>query len=189
MVALDVATQAELDAVSASAPVGSALVHTTGNETIAGVKTFTSQPVVPAASMVRLTNANAFGSSSTCIRRFGTVQATQGTDITYTDSATLGASFTVNVAGVYAITYVDQFASPGAYMGISLNTTGPSTNVTSLPAAEQLSTVWSNSNSWNISAVWVGYLAAGSVVRAHCANGAASGGLSGSSQFTICRLS
>ena len=54
-------------------------------------------------SMVRLNTSNGYGSTNTVIKRYTNVVTNQGVDITYADSATLGASFTINTAGVYAI--------------------------------------------------------------------------------------
>src|SRR5574343_66244 len=86
-------------------------------------------------SMVRLNTANGYGSTNTKIRRFTNVVTNQGSDITYTDSATLGASFTINTAGVYAVSYGDQFSGT-ASMGLSLNTTAPTSHVGTIPTAE-----------------------------------------------------
>jgi hypothetical protein len=73
-------------------------------------------------SEVRLNTVNGFGSTNTMIRRFTNTTINTGTDITYADSATLGATFTINTAGVYAISYSDSFAA-SADMGLSLNST------------------------------------------------------------------
>ena len=167
----------------------SATVNLTGDQTIAGIKTFSSRPVMPAAtvSMVRLNTANGYGSTNTMIRRFTNSVTNTGSDITYADSATLGASFTIATAGVYAISFNDEF-SAGGYMGITLNTTAPTTAVQSTPASEQLCTTYANGANGADNAAWTGYLAAGSVVRAHTAGGAAGAGVPGACQFTITRV-
>ena len=51
---------------------------------------------------------NGFGSTNTIIRRFTTVDLTVGTAISYADDVVYGASFRINVPGVYAISYTDQ---------------------------------------------------------------------------------
>lgn len=140
--------------------------------------------VQPAQSMVRLNTANGYGSTNTMIRRFTNTVTNQGSDITYADSATLGGSFTINTSGVYAISYCDDFSSVGA-VGISLNTTTPSTSFFSIAAAEKLAGVSNPFGNYPTEASWCGYLAAGSVVRAH---GTAAGTGGNIALFTISRV-
>ena len=135
-------------------------------------------------SMVRLHTANGYGSTNTMIRRFTTTVNNQGSDITYADSATLGASFTINTNGVYAVSYFEVFNST-AYAGLSLNTTTPTTVIQSIAAAEILSLGYGTGGVGSTpNAPWTGHLAAGAVIRAHTA-GNASGG---ACQFTIQRV-
>ena len=139
-------------------------------------------------SMVRVNTANGYGSTNTKIRRFTTTVTNQGTDITYTDSATLGASFTINTNGVYAISYSDCFnvVSQG---GLSLNTTVPTTGVASIPVAEVLQgAIGTNTTNSVMSTSWTGYLVAGGIVRAHT-GGDAVGSTPTFVQFTITRVS
>jgi len=143
--------------------------------------------VTIAQSMVRLNTANGYGSTNTKIRRFSTVVTNQGTDITYADSATLGASFTINTAGVYAISYSDQF-SGSAGMGISLNTTQPTTAIYALTnPSEVLSCSMPTSANYGITAGGSYYLPVGSVVRPHT-DGVSSGVYTAVAQFTITRV-
>lgn len=58
-------------------------------------------------SSVKTNTGNGTGSTNTGVRRF-TNNATVGSDITYADSATLGATFTINTTGLYAISYLDR---------------------------------------------------------------------------------
>lgn len=86
MLATDMATQAELDAVSATVAlkaVDTAVVHNTGNETIAGTKTFSSQPVLPQ----KLTQGTA-------------VATTSGTSIDFTSIPSWVKRITVMFNGV-----------------------------------------------------------------------------------------
>ncbi len=133
-------------------------------------------------SMIRLNTSNGYGSVNTRIRRFTTLYLSQGTDIIYTDSATLGGSFTIVNAGIYAITHTDQ--GGGGYVGLSLNTTQPTSNIDLITAADILAINLINSFG---TAHWTGYLTAGSIVRAHH-NGVNVGG-AGTVQFTITRVS
>ena len=153
-----------------------------------GQPTFKKPPKsTDAASMVRLNTANGYGSTNTAIRRFTNVVTNQGTDITYADSATLGSSFTINTAGVYSITYVDNFTS-AQFLGVSKNTTQPTINIVSLTNLSEIltyDTAPASGQSGN--AKWTGYLEAGSVIRPH---GNAIGAATGTSPqlFTIVRV-
>ena len=150
------------------------------NVTFAKVPTNTT-----AQSMVRLNTTNGYGSTNTKIRRFTNVVTNQGSDITYADSATLGGSFTINTSGVYCISYSDIFSGP-SHIGLSLNTTTPTTSVYLCAVAEIL--IVSVSNGVNaVSTSWSGYLTSGNIVRAHN-DGVTSGSETNSPQFTIVRV-
>ena len=160
-------------------------VALTGDQNVAGVKTFTSMPVLPSLGLVRLNTANGYGSTNTKIRRFTNTVTNQGSDITYADSATNGASFTINKAGRYAISYTDNF-NAAASLGISLNSAQLTTNVDSIT----LSTLLAHANIQTINTpntISVTLeLAANDVIRPHT-NGTAVG--TGVVLFTITRVS
>lgn len=137
--------------------------------------------VQPAQSMVRLNTANGYGSTNTKILRFSTVVTNQGADITYVDSATLGASLTTNTAGVYAISFSMNFSST-AGCGLSLNTTTPTTSIVSIASSERLGGF---NAAWG-SISWTGYLAAGAVIRPH--TDGTSAAASNLHDFTIVRV-
>lgn len=160
-------------------------VELTGNQTIAGVKTFTSMPVMPVQSMVRLNTANGYGSTNTKIRRFTNVVTNQGTDITYADSATLGASFTINVSGVYAIAYSDNL-NAATSVGLSLNSSQLTTDIATITAADRIAYTTTATASYSQQCGVTMYLTATDVVRAHT-SGAATG--SNPVHFTITRVS
>ena len=91
-------------------------------------------------SRIWLHTHNGYGSSSTVIPRFSTTVVNSGSDITYADSATLGSTFTINTAGMYAITFCFNSALDGfAFMGISLNSTQLTTNIAAITASDRLS--------------------------------------------------
>lgn len=71
-------------------------------------------------SEVYVYGGNGNGSVDTFIRRFTTVVSNTGTDITYAVSANNGSTFTVNVDGIYSISYTDS-SSTGTGAGISKN--------------------------------------------------------------------
>ena len=147
--------------------------------------TFTGAVTTP-LSYVRLNTANGYGSTNTVIRRFTNIVNNVGTDITYADSATLGATFTINTSGVYSASYNDSFVS-GADMGMSINSTQLTTNIVSITVTDRL--IAATATSTNIlscvSATF--YAAAASVVRAHT-DAAASGASPNRSNFTIARV-
>lgn len=146
----------------------------------AGVLTLVPQ------SMTRLNTANGYGSTNTVIRRFTNVVTDQGTDITYADSATLGATFTINTNGVYAINYNDQF-NAASDLGLSLNSTQLTTAITSVSVANILASSSSIATGRAGSCSFVGYLPSGSVVRPHT-SAATTGGSPNLCQFTITRV-
>lgn len=148
-----------------------------------GTPTFLKGPL---ASMVRLNTTNGYGSTNTCIKRFTTTTTNQGTDITYADSATLGATLTVNTSGVYAISYTDQ-CNTASTIGISLNSAQLSTFVLSITAGTSLAAATSAFAGYVASVSWTGYLPAGSVIRPH-GDGALTGVNPNVGTFTITRV-
>ena len=152
-----------------------------------GTPTFLKVPAVTALqSMVRLNTANGYGSTNTTIRRFTNVVTNQGTDITYADSATLGGSFTINTAGVYAISYT-SCVSTASDIGVSLNSNQLSTTVNGITTSAILTQTTITIANYVGTAGTTVYLPAGSVIRAHT-----DGSTSGSGRadlFTITRVS
>lgn len=138
------------------------------------------------ASSVRVATANGYGSTNTKIRRFVNIRQNIGTDITYADSATLGASFTINTAGVYAISYTDGFVVAGD-VGVSLNTTQPTIDISSIADANRITVTTTGSNSYRGACAVTLYLAAADVVRPHT-NGLAAGTMPDDVMFTIARV-
>lgn len=85
---------------------------------------------------VSVDTGNAYGSTGKFARSFTNVDANFGSAITYTADTTNGDSFTINVAGAYAISYTDGTGT-GDVLGISLNTSGTTslgTLLTNTPA-------------------------------------------------------
>jgi len=139
-------------------------------------------------SMIRVNTSNGFGSTNTAIRRFTNTTSSQGSDITYADSATLGNTFTINTTGVYAISYTDGTGTAGgAAFGISLNSTQLTTNIADITVADRLAYSDSSAANYQINSSWTGYLTSGSVIRAHGTNTTATSGPA-RVQFTIVRV-
>ena len=107
-----------------------------------------------------------FGSTNTRIRRFTTIESSVGTDITYADSATLGASFTINTTAIYAISYTERFNSAN-YFGISVNSTELSTTINTITGTDRVALQYMDSGNGAMSVSVTVRLAAGDVVRAH----------------------
>jgi hypothetical protein len=87
-------------------------------------------------SSIFMDTGNGHGSTNTKVRRFTNSRISTGTDITYADSATLGATFTINTAGVYSIKYEDQDAGGQASVCITVNGSALTTAASSLTFAQ-----------------------------------------------------
>jgi len=82
---------------------------------------------------------NGYGSTNTKRRRYTTkVKDTATGIVTYADSATLGATFTINRAGDYLITRQEKYGSAAGHGGIVLNPSSGTTNYASLAYAQRL---------------------------------------------------
>lgn len=117
-------------------------------------------------SLIRLDTVNGHGSTNTVIQRFVNVTQSVGSAVTYADSATLGASFTINVTGYYAIGYAGCY-STATYNGISLNSAQLTTGIVSIAAADRLSMNISATLDNPVPSYWTGPLTAGDVIRPH----------------------
>ena len=126
------------------------------------------RPQVPAKnSVVIVSTGNGHGSTNTRIRRWTTTLENTGTAITYADSATLGGSFTINEAGIYAITVVDSSFGAAIIHGISVNSNQLTTSIASITAAHRLVEAAASASDTTIPCSVVTKLAQGDVVRAH----------------------
>ena len=83
-------------------------------------------------------SGNGYGSTNTKRRRYSTLTENTGTAITYADSSTLGATFTINNNGVYVIQRSELYNSTNGRGGIALNPSSGTTNYSSLAAAQKL---------------------------------------------------
>ena len=183
-------TDGELITWDASGNSAVVAVGTAGHVLTSGgvgvAPTFQTSGVVTLDSSVSVKSINGYGSTNTKIRRFTTIETNTGSDITYADSAANGGSFTINTAGVYAISFADEF-SGSANMGISLNSSQLTTVIYSITAADQVCIGATHAaNAWNNIGVTL-ILAATDVIRAHT-DGTASGSNSARAFFTITRV-
>ena len=128
--------------------------------------------------VVSVNTGNGHGSTNTLVRRFTTTSESTGTSITYADSATLGASFTINATGIYSVYYQDvgQFT----HIIARNHTTTTVTDQTKIIAASSTTGAGTKSVSATIK------LTAGDVVRAMSSG---STDTTGAVQFSIRRIS
>lgn len=123
-------------------------------------------------ALVRVEGHNGFGSTGTNIARYSTVNInnTYGI-ITYNDSATNGASFTINQDGVYNIIRSEGSSTASdILMGISLNSSNLAANITSLAAVERLIYTWTDhdggpANAGFVTLTVTANLKAGDIIR------------------------
>lgn len=154
------------------------------NAPISGWTSSTSNIVTPqvgADSYIKLNTGNSWGSTNTEIRRFLTTTENTSTAITYADSATLGATFTINEDGLYYMTYSDYNISGSFYFfGISRNSNQLTTNIGSITGTHRLAqtkvsglgTAYTELNTVTA----VEYLKKGDVIRAHSGASSTSSG-------------
>lgn len=140
----------------------------------------------PSVSEVYVTGGNNWGSSSTAIRRFSTATTNTGSDITYADSSTLGATFTINTTGRYAITYCDQFSTIDV-MGISINASSLTNSINTLAVAERAALTQLFAAGAYAMCTAILNLTASDVVRAHCA-ASGTNGTTSTPSFRIIRI-
>jgi hypothetical protein len=157
----------------------------TGNVVLSASPTFTGNVTTP-LSYVRLNTANGYGSTNTKIRRFTTTVNSAGVDITYADSATLGGTFTINTAGVYSVSYSDQFTAASG-VGVSINSSQLTTGIFSITVSNILTVVDTSGANFAAAVSATFYAVATDVIRAHT-GGTSTGTSVGGCQFTIARV-
>jgi hypothetical protein len=117
--------------------------------------------------IISVHTANGFGSSSTKVRRFTTTLTSAGSDISYSDSSTLGGVFTINTDGIYAISARDRYSFAGGEVGITLNSTGLTTDPGSI-AVSQLVAYSGGGSDGPIQVTRIIALSSGDVIRMQC---------------------
>jgi len=119
-------------------------------------------------SEVYVDTGNGHGSTNTVIRRFSNIRNDVGSDITYTDSSTNGASFTINTTGLYAINYSDYDASASEFVGISVNGSALTTSIATVTYAQGKRAITSTGGAnirQNVACTL--RLSVGDIIRAH----------------------
>jgi len=140
-------------------------------------------------SEIWLNTGNGMGSTNTKIRRFTNNPKAIGSAITYADSATLGASLTINEDGVYAMGYTDGSTSTTAFFGFSISSTELTTDIQTITAADRVQLSMNVSTDFGHVGATV-YLSAGQVIRPHAGtNGGLPNSVSGNVKFIITKVS
>lgn len=117
-------------------------------------------------SEVWLQGGNGQGSGN-FIKRFLTVQRNIGPDFTYTDSATLGATITVNAYMLAAAVYCDYYNPGQAHIGMSVNSNQLSTDIANINPLDTLGFINSNSSNLDACITVTKIFNVGDVIRAH----------------------
>ena len=143
---------------------------------------------LPAAvnSSIKYEGGNGYGSTNTVIRKFSTNVFTNGSDITYTGSATNGDSFTINTAGIYSIT-IGEYSTTAAGIGISVNSNQLTTDIFTITNTTRLgigTIMGTGGMAVSISAVYKA--AVNDVIRHH--GGGQANGSDVRTYITICRI-
>ncbi len=114
---------------------------------------------------------NGFGSTNTVIRRYSNIRKnTLGSYATFTQSATLGDSVTINRPGKYSVVVSDSRTDGSSVIGISVNATLLTTSIQTLTYADGRRAVAAADAGNFPNAVHIGRFNAGDVIRAHAGN-------------------
>lgn len=134
---------------------------------------------------VKVYTSNGYGSTNTKIVRW-TTTSTTGSNITLTQSSTLGDIFTINTTGLYSVALSWGFATTG-WCGISLNSSQLTTNIESITAADVVAIAYAGVSGGIVAANACLILTAGDIIRVHNDGGAGPPG-SARSYFTITQV-
>jgi len=91
---------------------------------------FGTSPRISSSGKIWLITGNGSGSTNTFIRRFTTTNENTSSDVTYADSATLGATFTILRTGLYNVLYTDYNIATSLGFGLTKNSTSPTLAIT-----------------------------------------------------------
>ncbi len=113
--------------------------QTTAGTWAADITEVTLMPfILPSeTSEVLVYTGNGHGNSAgTKVRRFSTISKNIGSDISYADSVSAGAIFTIVNAGLYWMQYRDRRSGSQERIGITRNCAAPSTSLATTPLTE-----------------------------------------------------
>lgn len=141
----------------------------------------------PLANYVSLAAGNGHGSTNTKIRRFTTLLGSAGTALTYADSASLGATVTVNEAGLYEVYYLDAYSAGASVLGASVNSNELTTNVTSITDAHRIANITTAASGAPLSFTRTIECAVNDVIRPHT-NGVVDATTAPTSMFAVRKI-
>lgn len=148
----------------------------------------TSWQALP-GSQIRADTAPAagHGSSSTTVRRFVNF-TTVGTAITASDVSTTGTIFTINEAGIYAISYTDRKNAGGFNIGITVNATAGqlTTSIETISNTNRLCSGSADGSNGTLNVGATIRLAASDIIRAQDDGGTTNS--AGQAQFIITQV-
>lgn len=140
-------------------------VALTGDQTIAGIKTFSTFPrISDTIPTVELNTGNGYGAIATKIARFTNAVVNDGS--LYADSANDGATFTAPVKGVYGISISASFSGSCTF-GVTKNSSQLTTNFISTTESTRLITVQATAANTSFGNATTVRLEAGDIVRFH----------------------
>lgn len=120
-------------------PTASTVDAVVGNLSIEQIPDFNVFSIVADSTDVELyvDTGNGFGSTNNKVRRFTNVRKnTLNSYATYADSATLGASVTINIPGMYEVRYTDLYSAGSHVIGITVNGSALTTSVATITWAQ-----------------------------------------------------
>jgi hypothetical protein len=163
---------------------------TTIDDVIAEITSVASTEVLvqEADSTIRLDTANGYGSTATKIRRFTNIRQQLGSDILYQDSAVNGASFTALTAGIYHISYNDNFTA-AATLGLTRNASSLTTDLINMNVSEVIAISTTGAADFSETVSWAGYLNVGDVIRANTHGTGTNGAAQARTSFTMSKQS
>lgn len=155
-------------------PANGNAIYTNSNDPISfkfsvpilGWTSVSSGTLTAPRSGVHVYSSNGHGSTNTTIQRYSNILYSTGPDITYADSSTAGASFTINTTGVYSLTLVHMSSSP-QLVGFSLNSNQLTTHIQNITASNIIGFTDEISANVLITFAATVNLNAGDVVRPH----------------------
>lgn len=142
---------------------------------VAGVPAWQPAAGTVGVSEVFLTDGNGRGGTDTGVRRFLNTTINTGSDITYADSSTLGATFTINTTGRYCMTYSDIYIASGNGASITKNSTALTAAYPSVQS-EKIGVTTSSAISGATMIAATSNLTSGDVIRCQSDSGFSSAG-------------
>ncbi|UVS62551.1 MULTISPECIES: hypothetical protein [Nitrosomonas] len=172
----DVTKWMQGEVVSYNSSTGALVVnvtHIAGSGTIATWTISQASPILlpfQGTEKVVVYTSNAYASTDTSIMRFATIQTNLGASITYADNAANGGRFTINASGLYHVNLMVDYVNTNGECGVSLNSANLATAFSSIPQSEKLIFAGGGAQATGSGPTgngYTGWLASGSVLRAH----------------------